>query len=103
MKRGPGPPEEGGGARTEKRTASEAGKKRSLLNALAKLAGTQVTYTLIPYLQAHYLQSLISCFRDKFCVKILFCKHPVPGSPKTFGSGFPALVQTEPHVRHEIN
>jgi hypothetical protein len=44
MKRGPGPAEEGGGARTEKRTASEAGKKRSLLNALAKLAGTQVTH-----------------------------------------------------------
>jgi hypothetical protein len=46
MKRGPGPPEEGG-ARTEKRTASEAGKKRSLLNALAKLAGTQVTHTSV--------------------------------------------------------
>jgi hypothetical protein len=39
MKRGP--PEEGE-ARPEKRPASEAGKKRSLLNALAKLAGTQV-------------------------------------------------------------
>jgi hypothetical protein len=23
----------------------------------------------------HYRQSLIYCFKDKFCVKILFCKH----------------------------
>ena len=43
MKRGP-PEERGdGGPRSEKRPAtSEAGRKRSLLNALAKLAGTQV-------------------------------------------------------------
>ncbi len=26
------------------------------------------------YPQAHYLQSLIYCFKDTFCVKILFCK-----------------------------
>jgi hypothetical protein len=25
--------------------------------------------------QAHYLQSLIYCFKEKFYVKILFCKH----------------------------
>jgi hypothetical protein len=44
MKRGP-PEEQNGGAssRPEKRLAgSETGRKRSLLNALAKLAGTQV-------------------------------------------------------------
>ena len=42
MKRGP-PEESDGVARPEKRPpASEAGRKRSLLNALAKLAGTQV-------------------------------------------------------------
>ncbi len=32
-------------------------------------------FFLITYRQAHYLQSLIYCFKDKFCVKILFCKH----------------------------
>ncbi len=26
-------------------------------------------------MQAHYLQSLTYCFKEKFCVKILFCKH----------------------------
>ncbi len=32
-------------------------------------------FFLITYPQAHYLQSLIYCFRKKFCVKILFCKQ----------------------------
>jgi hypothetical protein len=52
MKRGPPEEPDGGGsstARAEKRLASaETGRKRSLLNALAKLAGTQVqTFFLI--------------------------------------------------------
>ncbi len=35
----------------------------------------------ITYPQAHYFQSLIYGFKDKFCVKILFCKHYFsPGS-----------------------
>jgi hypothetical protein len=29
----------------------------------------------LKYFFSHYLQSLIRCFKDKFCVKILFCKH----------------------------
>ncbi len=66
-------------------------------------------FFLLTYPQAHYLRSLIYCFKDKFCVKILFCKHyfsllntflrkgkdpdpflwltdPDPGDPKTCGS-----------------
>jgi hypothetical protein len=30
---------------------------------------------LITYPEAHYLQSLIYCLKDKFIFKILFCKH----------------------------
>ncbi len=66
-------------------------------------------FFLIIFQQTHYLQSLIYCFKDKFWVKILFCKHyfsplntfmkkgmdpdpylwltdPNPGGPKTCGS-----------------
>jgi hypothetical protein len=79
--------------------------------------------TTFPQVQAHYLQSLTSCFKEKFCVKILFCKHyfsPLnvfirngkdlgpeqhpylwltdsdPGGPKTCGSGSrcPTLVES---------
>ncbi len=32
-------------------------------------------YLLRTYPQAHSLQSLVYCFKDKFCVKILFGKH----------------------------
>ncbi len=32
-------------------------------------------FFLSTYPQALYLQSLIYCFKDKLCVKILFCKH----------------------------
>ncbi len=32
-------------------------------------------FFLITYPEAHYLQSLIYCFKDKFCVKILFCQY----------------------------
>jgi hypothetical protein len=34
-----------------------------------------IIFFLITYLQAHYLQSLICCSKDKFYVKILFRKH----------------------------
>ncbi len=72
---------------------------------------------LITHPHAHYLPSLIYCFKDKFFFKILFCKHYLfhsaqhifrrkgkdpdsylwltdldPGGPKTCGSGSPALL-----------
>ncbi len=63
-------------------------------------------FFLITYPQTHWYQSLNRCFKDKFCVKILFFKHyfsplntfmrkrkdPDPGGPKTCGSGSPTLV-----------
>ncbi len=72
-------------------------------------------FFLITYSRAHYLQSLVCCFKDKSGVKILFCKHyllnnfmrkgkdpdpylwlmdpdPFEG-PKTSGSGSPTLVK----------
>ncbi len=81
-------------------------------------------FFLITYQQAHYLQSLTYCFKEKFCVKIKFSKHyfsllntfmrkgkdPAPelnpyiwlrdpdlGGPKTCGScgsGYPTLKKT---------
>jgi hypothetical protein len=55
---------------------------------------TKKSYFFITYPQAHYLQSLIYCFKDKFWVQILFCKHyfsPLNNfkrKGKKFGTGF---------------
>ncbi len=67
-------------------------------------------FFLITFPWAHYLQSLIYCFKDKFCVEILYCKHyfsPLntfmrkekdpdldPGGPKICGSGSTILDKT---------
>jgi hypothetical protein len=61
-------------------------------------------FFLITYPQAHYLQSLIYCFKDEFCVKIYFASSiAVRSTPYEKGEGSGSVPLTnESGVRSPI-